>query len=74
MSYAVEPVPPLSHCGGGMIGGQIIMNKRFFMFRFFKKREEIFNKLIQEQAAVTFEGLKLLVKYLETPSPEIAEQ
>ncbi len=44
------------------------------MFRFFKKREEIFNKLIQEQAAVTFEGLKLLVKYVETPSPEIAEQ
>ncbi|MEW6083990.1 MAG: DUF47 family protein [Chloroflexota bacterium] len=44
------------------------------MFRFFKKREEVFHKLIQEQAAVTFEGLKLLVKYLETPSPEIAEQ
>ena len=44
------------------------------MFSFFKKREEIFNKLIQEQAAVTFEGLKLLVKYVETPSPEIAEQ
>ena len=44
------------------------------MFRFFKKREEIFNKLIQEQAAVTFEGLKLLVKYLETQSPEIADQ
>lgn len=44
------------------------------MFRFFKKREEVFHKLIQEQAAVTFEGLKLLVKYLEAPSPEIAEQ
>lgn len=44
------------------------------MFRFFKKREEIFNKLIQEQAAVTFEGLKLLVKYLETQSPEVADQ
>ncbi len=44
------------------------------MFRFFKKREEVFHKLIQEQAAVTFEGLKLLVKYLETQSPEIADQ
>ncbi len=44
------------------------------MFRFFKKREEIFNKLIQEQAAVTFEGLKLLVEYLKAPAPEIAEQ
>ena len=44
------------------------------MFRFFKKREEVFNKLIQEQAAVTFEGLKLLVEYLKAPAPEIAEQ
>ncbi|HQV93648.1 MAG TPA: DUF47 family protein [Anaerolineales bacterium] len=44
------------------------------MFSFFKKREEIFNKLIQEQAAVTFEGLKLLVEYLKAPAPEIAEQ
>lgn len=44
------------------------------MFRFFKKREEIFHKLIQEQASVTYEGLRLLVKYLEAPAPEIAEQ
>jgi hypothetical protein len=44
------------------------------MFRFFKKREEVFHKLIQEQAATTFEGLRLLVKYLESPAPEIAEQ
>ena len=44
------------------------------MFRFFKKREEIFHKLIQEQAAHTYEGLQLLVKYLETEDSEIAEQ
>lgn len=44
------------------------------MFRFFKKREEVFHKLIQEQASVTYEGLRLLVKYLESPAPEIAEQ
>ena len=44
------------------------------MFRFFKKREEVFHKLIQEQASTTYEGLKLLVKYLETQAPEIAEQ
>jgi len=44
------------------------------MFRFVKKREEIFHKLIQEQAALTYEGLKLLVKYLETEAPEIAEE
>jgi len=44
------------------------------MFRFFKKREEVFHKLIQDQAAHTYEGLKLLVKYLETEDSEIANQ
>ena len=44
------------------------------MFRFFKKREEVFHKLIHDQAASAYEGLKLLVKYLETQDPEIAEQ
>ena len=44
------------------------------MFRFFKKREEVFHKLIQEQASITYDGLMLLVKYLETEAPEIAEQ
>lgn len=44
------------------------------MFRFFKKREEVFNKLIEEQALLSYEGLRLLVKYLETQAPEIAEQ
>ena len=44
------------------------------MFRFFKKREEVFNKLIEEQASLSHDGLRLLVKYLETQDPEIAEQ
>ncbi len=44
------------------------------MFRFFKKREEVFNKLIQEQASITYDGVKLLVKYFETQDSEIAEQ
>jgi uncharacterized protein Yka (UPF0111/DUF47 family) len=44
------------------------------MFGFFKKREDVFHKLIQEQASITFEGLKLLVKYLETRAPEISEE
>jgi predicted phosphate transport protein (TIGR00153 family) len=44
------------------------------MFRFFKKREDIFHKLIQEQASITYDGLNLLVKYLETKAPEIAGQ
>src|SRR6266511_150300 len=44
------------------------------MFGFFKKREEVFHKLIQEQASITYDGVKLLVKYLETQDGEIAEQ
>lgn len=44
------------------------------MFRFFKKREQVFHNLIQEQASITHEGLRLLVKYLETQDPEIADQ
>jgi predicted phosphate transport protein (TIGR00153 family) len=44
------------------------------MLRFFKKREEVFHKLIQEQASITYDGVKLLVKYLETQDQEIAEQ
>jgi uncharacterized protein len=44
------------------------------MFGIFKKREEVFNKLIQEQASITYEGVKLLVKYLETQAPELAEE
>ena len=44
------------------------------MLRFFKRREEKFNKLIEEQAALTLEGLMLLVKYLETQDPELAEK
>lgn len=44
------------------------------MFRFFKRREDKFSKLIEEQAELSLEGLKLLVKYLETQDPELAEQ
>lgn len=44
------------------------------MFGFLKKREEVFHKLIQQQASITYEGVKLLVKYVETQTPEIAEE
>lgn len=44
------------------------------MFRFFKRREDKFSKLIEEQASLTLEGLRLLVKYLETQDRELAEQ
>ena len=44
------------------------------MFRFFKRREDKFNKLIAEQAAFSLDGLKLLVKYLETQDQGLAEE
>ena len=44
------------------------------MFRFFKRREDKFNRLIAEQAGHTLDGLKLLVKYLETQDQELAEE
>jgi predicted phosphate transport protein (TIGR00153 family) len=44
------------------------------MFGFFKKREEVFHRLIQEQASITYDGVKLLVKYFETQDHEIAEE
>jgi hypothetical protein len=44
------------------------------MFGLFKKREEVFHSLIEQQAEITSEGLKILEKYLATPNPELAEQ
>ena len=44
------------------------------MFGLFRKREEIFHKLIREQASLTHEGLLLLCKYLETQNPDVADQ
>jgi predicted phosphate transport protein (TIGR00153 family) len=44
------------------------------MFKFFKPRNDVFHKLIGEQSAITLEGLKYLVKYIEIHDPEIAGQ
>ncbi len=44
------------------------------MFGFFKKREDVFHSLIQEQTSITHEGLILLSRYFESHDPEIAEQ
>jgi uncharacterized protein len=44
------------------------------MFRFFKRKEDKFQRLIEEQASLSYEGMRLLVKYLETNDPEVAEQ
>src|SRR5690349_16263854 len=49
-------------------------DSRSSMFGFLRKREEVFHKLIQQQASITFDGLKLLVKYIETQDGEIAEE
>jgi len=44
------------------------------MFKIFRRREEIFHKLIADQAAVTLDGLILLCKYVEKRDPDVAEQ
>ncbi len=44
------------------------------MFRLFRRREDVFQKLIEEQDSLTYEALKLLVKYLETGKAEVAEE
>jgi predicted phosphate transport protein (TIGR00153 family) len=42
------------------------------MFNLFKKREDVFQKLIEQQAELAYEGLQLLIKYFETSDPQIA--
>ena len=44
------------------------------MFGLFKKKEEVFQSLIEQQAEITYNGLQLLEKYLSNPNPEHAEQ
>jgi hypothetical protein len=44
------------------------------MFRFFKRREDVFTNLIVDQASITYDGLKLLAKYFEAPQSDIAEE
>ncbi|MDK1118329.1 MAG: DUF47 family protein [Anaerolineae bacterium] len=44
------------------------------MFGFFKKREDVFHNLIEQQAEITYNGVQILEKYFSDPSPELAEQ
>lgn len=44
------------------------------MDRFFKRKQNNFNDLIARQASLAVEGLAILCKYVESPSPEVAEQ
>lgn len=43
------------------------------MFRFFKPKQDVFQKLIEEQAALTLEGLDLLKKYMGAKEHRVAE-
>jgi predicted phosphate transport protein (TIGR00153 family) len=44
------------------------------MFKRFKRKDDVFHKLIAQQASLAVEGLTLLCKYVEDPNPGIAEQ
>jgi len=44
------------------------------MFRFFRRKQDKFQRLIEQQAAHAYEGMKLLVRYLESPSSDIADE
>jgi uncharacterized protein Yka (UPF0111/DUF47 family) len=44
------------------------------MFGLFKKKEEVFQNLIEQQAEITYNGLQLLEKYVTNPNPDLAEQ
>jgi len=44
------------------------------MLKIFKRKEDVFQKLIEEQASITYEALRVLVKYLETHDPVVAEE
>jgi uncharacterized protein len=44
------------------------------MLKLFKRKEDVFQKLIEQQAFITHEALKLLVKYLDTLDAAVAEE
>ena len=44
------------------------------MLKFFKRKEDVFQRLIEQQASITYEALRLLVKYLDTHDPDVAEE
>jgi len=44
------------------------------MFGFFRKKESVFQNLIEQQASLSYEGLRLLIKYFETSDPDVAEE
>ena len=43
------------------------------MLKIFKKRKNVFLKLIQEQADLTLKGLEILVAYIDNPTTSLAD-
>jgi len=43
------------------------------VLKIFKKRKNVFLKLIQEQAALTLAGMEVLVAYMENPTDKLAD-
>jgi hypothetical protein len=44
------------------------------MFGFFRRKENVFQKLIEQQAELAYEGMRLLIKYLDTADADVAEE
>lgn len=44
------------------------------MFKFLKPKDDVFHKLIQEQASLTLDGVDLLKKYMGAQDHDVAEQ
>ena len=42
------------------------------MFKFLKPKDDLFHNLIEQQAALTLEGLELLLQYMKSHSAETA--
>jgi len=43
------------------------------VLKIFKKRKNVFLKLIQEQADLTLKGLEILVAYIDNPTTSLAD-
>jgi predicted phosphate transport protein (TIGR00153 family) len=52
--------------------GNLIQERRLKMRKFFKKRQNVFIKLIQDQAALTLQGMEALKTYMGGQDPDAA--
>lgn len=44
------------------------------MFGFFRRKENVFQNLIEQQATLSYDGLRLLIRYFETSDSQVAEE